>query len=192
MTYNTLILNPSYQPVKIFSLNKTITMLYNKEIETLVEWDDVNQKYIKLEYNKEVSNYSKTYVYKIPIIAKFTIKHPNPKRKKIYFNKEALLLRDNFKCCYCGKQFDKKEDLEIEHIMPQSRGGATNFLNCVCACRNCNSFKSDKTPEEAGMKLLVKPFIPDSMLLLKKKFSRRSFIHESWYKYLTQNAQILI
>jgi hypothetical protein len=58
---------------------------------------------------------------------------------------------DAWQCVYCGREGD---DLTIDHVQPQSRGGATSFENSLTACRSCNSRKGDRTPEEAGMPLL--------------------------------------
>ena len=63
-------------------------------------------------------------------------------------------------CLYCGRQFSPN-DLTRDHIIPASRGGGSIWENCVTACRNCNQYKDDRTPEEAGMKLLALPYIPN-------------------------------
>lgn len=58
------------------------------------------------------------------------------------------------RCCYCGKE---GVELEIEHIVPRSRQGKDNWGNLTLACKECNDNKRNRTPEEAGMTLLVKP-----------------------------------
>jgi 5-methylcytosine-specific restriction endonuclease McrA len=74
--------------------------------------------------------------------------------------KDMLLVRDRFICAYCGEKF-RERDLEIEHIIPQSRGGKNTWMNLVAACRCCNHRKDDRTPEEAGMELLYLPYVPN-------------------------------
>ena len=59
-------------------------------------------------------------------------------------------------CMYCGKS-SSGEGLELEHVIPRSRGGKNEWVNLVSACRKCNSRKGDRTPEEAGMPLLRRP-----------------------------------
>lgn len=61
--------------------------------------------------------------------------------------RRQVLERDNYTCVYCGK---KSEYLEVDHVLPRSRGGLDTLDNLVCACRSCNRSKSDKTPEEWG------------------------------------------
>ena len=41
------------------------------------------------------------------------------------------------KCAYCGST----ENLTIDHIVPQSKGGIDFTKNVVCACHNCNQSK---------------------------------------------------
>lgn len=51
--------------------------------------------------------------------------------------REEIKRRDGYKCIYCGST----EDLTIDHVVPQCKGGATNSANCVTACRSCNLAK---------------------------------------------------
>ncbi|HRK47439.1 MAG TPA: HNH endonuclease [Nocardioides sp.] len=44
--------------------------------------------------------------------------------------------------------------------MPQSRGGASTWLNAVAACAPCNHRKANRTPVEAGLKLRLVPYAP--------------------------------
>ena len=50
--------------------------------------------------------------------------------------------------------------LTIDHVLPQSRGGAWAWTNLVAACPACNAAKANRTPEEAGMALLRQPGKP--------------------------------
>jgi 5-methylcytosine-specific restriction endonuclease McrA len=57
---------------------------------------------------------------------------------------------------YCGSN----KNLTIDHVLPKSRGGSNRWTNLVTCCTNCNRKKGDKTPQEAGMTLIVKPYEP--------------------------------
>lgn len=75
------------------------------------------------------------------------------------------------RCCYCDEE---DIPLEIEHIKPKSRGGTDTWNNLTLACRECNERKNNKTPEEAGMKLIVKP---------------KNFISTNIFRYASQTQQ---
>lgn len=51
----------------------------------------------------------------------------------------AVWNRDGGKCCICGKN----QNLEFDHIIPLSKGGATTFRNLQLLCKSCNAIKSD-------------------------------------------------
>lgn len=84
----------------------------------------------------------------------------SPRRGSPRLEKSGLLRRDRYTCAYCGGVF-KACDLQMEHIIPESRNGPTSWMNLVAACGTCNSLKADKTPEEAKMKLLYLPYVPN-------------------------------
>ncbi|WP_298705663.1 HNH endonuclease [uncultured Variovorax sp.] len=73
--------------------------------------------------------------------------------------RRKLFARDRNVCAYCGQRF-REQDLTCEHIIPESRGGEFSFMNLVSACKLCNSVKSARTPEEAGMPLIYLPYVP--------------------------------
>ncbi len=72
----------------------------------------------------------------------------------------TLFQRDRNLCLYCGTQFPANR-LTRDHIVPVSRGGLSIWENCVTACERCNHRKADRTPEQANMKLLAVPYIPN-------------------------------
>ena len=88
-------------------------------------------------------------------------------RAGVAFTKRNVLVRDGFRCAYCGSPRDR---LSIDHIIPRSRGGRTTFENCVTACKACNLKKGGRTPSEAGMYLRVKAFQPTISEFLRLKF----------------------
>ena len=68
-------------------------------------------------------------------------------------------MRDNHTCQYRGA-VQVKMKLNLDHVMPRSRGGEHSWTNVVTSCIPCNTAKGDKTPEEAGMPLLTLPRQP--------------------------------
>jgi len=64
-----------------------------------------------------------------------------------YHVREYLLEKWDRKCAYCGKT---DVPLEIEHIVPKSKGGSDRVSNLTISCHDCNQKKGDKTAEEVG------------------------------------------
>jgi 5-methylcytosine-specific restriction endonuclease McrA len=50
--------------------------------------------------------------------------------------------RDKYTCYYCGR-ICRKEEIEVDHLIPRSRGGKDNLDNLVTACHGCNQAKGD-------------------------------------------------
>jgi 5-methylcytosine-specific restriction endonuclease McrA len=64
-----------------------------------------------------------------------------------YEVREYLLEKWGRKCAYCGKT---GVPLEVEHIVPRSRGGSSKVSNLTLACHDCNQEKGTLTAEEFG------------------------------------------
>lgn len=62
-----------------------------------------------------------------------------PISKKLRFE---VFKRDFFTCTYCGNK-PPKIVLEVDHLLPVSRGGKNNIDNLVCSCFDCNRGKSN-------------------------------------------------
>lgn len=74
--------------------------------------------------------------------------------------RRELYHRDSGLCMYCGTSLRYRE-MQFEHIVPRSRGGPHTWDNVTAACGPCNHRKAARTPEEAGMRLLALPFVPN-------------------------------
>lgn len=62
-----------------------------------------------------------------------------------------VLMRDDFRCRYCGLSMNEGAILHVDHVIPQSKGGPTTMENLVTACMDCNLGKSDKDLLTASM-----------------------------------------
>jgi 5-methylcytosine-specific restriction endonuclease McrA len=71
------------------------------------------------------------------------------------WSRAGVLVRDGRRCGYC-----RGAASTIDHVLPRSRGGGNEWANTVAACGRCNNRKGDRTPSEARMPLLVRPFAP--------------------------------
>lgn len=59
------------------------------------------------------------------------------------------LFADAVDCPYCRKAMDPREKT-LDHVIPVSRGGAHSITNVTVCCRQCNTVKHARTPEEMG------------------------------------------
>jgi 5-methylcytosine-specific restriction endonuclease McrA len=87
-----------------------------------------------------------------------------------YEVKEYLLEKWGRKCAYCGKN---NIPLEIEHIVPKSRGGTDRISNLTLTCNNCNTKKGNMTADEFGypevQKQALKPLTDAAVLNSTRK-----------------------
>jgi len=102
--------------------------------------------------------------------------------REIKYTRQSIFERDRFICQYCGKKF-KRNELEVEHVIPRAQGGKSIWSNVVAACNSCNSKKRDRTPEEAGMKLLKKPHEPKWYGPFEK-LKNKPHIRPSWKVFM--------
>jgi len=75
------------------------------------------------------------------------------------FSRRNIYLRDRNQCQFCGKKL-KTEELNLDHVIPKSKGGGMTWTNIVLSCIKCNDKKRNRTPEQAGMRLIRKPTVP--------------------------------
>jgi 5-methylcytosine-specific restriction endonuclease McrA len=116
-----------------------------------------------------------------------------PKRH-VRFSRFNIFARDRNTCQYCGRIFPRSE-LNLDHVVPRAHGGTSIWENVVCSCLPCNRRKGGRSPEEAGMGLLRKPFRPQWTPFMLETFSMRRY-HE-WLPFLSTvdaaywNAELL-
>jgi 5-methylcytosine-specific restriction endonuclease McrA len=103
-----------------------------------------------------------------------------PKRH-VRFSRLNIFLRDKNTCQYCGRAFPRKS-LNIDHVIPRSRGGYSTWENVVCSCHECNRKKGGRTPGEARMKLIRPPRKPRWTPYLGLRFESRHY--KEWVPFL--------
>lgn len=86
-------------------------------------------------------------------------RYDRTRRPTIRLTRQNVMLRDAHQCQYCSRQ-PKVSELNIDHVVPRSRGGQDSWENLVTACRVCNLRKGRRTPDEASMRLLRTPSKP--------------------------------
>ena len=101
--------------------------------------------------------------------------------KGISLSRHNVMRRDHFQCQYCGST----KHLTIDHLLPRSRGGQSNWLNLVTACTRCNSLKGNRTPGEAGMTLLQTPRKPTLTSFLSLQAES---LDQNWHPFLKADS----
>jgi len=133
-----LVLNASLERLHYVPLRRAVMLLLTKKAE-IVEASGRRLRGESIELEEPLVIRLLRYVF-VPF------RSPHATRRKI-------LQRDG-RCQYCG---DTVGPLTVDHLQPRSRGGPTTWENCVAACLPCNQRKGDRTPKEAGMRLLCGP-----------------------------------
>jgi 5-methylcytosine-specific restriction endonuclease McrA len=86
----------------------------------------------------------------------------NPyKHGKVALSNKTLFGRDRYICAYCGGHFPNYHHISRDHIVPKFLGGENTWMNCVTACKECNSKKGHKTLKQSRMELQYLPYVPN-------------------------------
>ena len=101
--------------------------------------------YIKTSYKVDVEEACFSYAYE-------DIENRNRQLADIGFEctlrqyhiREEIMERDNYTCQICGKYMPEEIGLQIDHIIPVSKGGKTVRSNLRVLCSKCNGSKSNK------------------------------------------------
>lgn len=160
---NVLVLNQDYQPLSVCNVKKSMLLLLLEKAEMLHDHPVKKIRTIRMEFG-------------FPTVIRLR-KYARIPCKNIVLSRRNILKRDNNRCLYCNS----KESLTIDHVIPKSRGGGDTWENLVTACTLCNHKKGNKSPREAGMNLLAKPFRPNHIIYLRDFYGN---VHESWKPYL--------
>lgn len=185
-----LVLNRKFSAIQITDWRRALTLLYLDRAQVVDEeyrtynfedWRELSQ-YIKNHPNGFV--HTPTFRIAIPevIALKFYDKLPDTEVK---FTRRNIYEHYRYRCCYCGKKFPSSK-LNLDHIIPRSRGGRTDWTNVVTACISCNLRKSNQLPKETEMKLLTKPSKPKWWGSCSLVFRVAIKTKTSWQKFIDQ------
>jgi 5-methylcytosine-specific restriction endonuclease McrA len=140
-----LLLNSSFEPLKVISWQRAVTLFFCGKVEVIEEYDR--------------AIHSVSIAIKAPAVVRL-LKYARIGRKAPPLSRTNVLARDNFECQYCAKPLSSKE-ATLDHVVPRSQGGKTTWENIVCCCPHCNRKKGGRTPSEARMLLRTIPLRPD-------------------------------
>ena len=154
----TLKLDAAWNPIEIIDSHKGFKMCYSGRANMVTE-------------------YSQDYPFPAVIVLKNYVRS---RFMSYNCNRRNVVWRDKNICQYCGNKLTFSE-LTMDHVIPKSRGGEKSWNNIVASCKKCNSKKGDRTPEEARMPLIKKPFVPRwSIQILLRGFC----VPEEWEDFI--------
>ena len=191
MTTQVLKLNAAYVPIGIYDWKDAIVDWTNGKIEIVEEYDKV----IYEKYDEHLNDFST--VIKMPAVVRLTHFVAPKKKLKFYkaFTRRHVWERDGGICQYCGDEVSLRE-FTYDHVKPKSQGGPATWKNIVCSCVVCNRKKANRTPEQAGMKLIKRPVAPKtaddylSGMINRVKAVTHMTSNEKWMNYLYWNTEI--
>lgn len=145
MTTSVLLLNSSYEPLRLVSIRRAIVLLLQSKAEVIEATEQrLRAQGISLD---------------IPLVIRLVRYVAIPRFRRLPCTRRTVLIRDRETCQYCGAQPGRGK-LTLDHVLPKARGGSTEWTNVVTACSDCNHRKANRTPEEAGLTLRVTPRQP--------------------------------
>lgn len=171
-----LLLNSDFTPLHFISDFDAITLYYKGRAEIISGVDGSPSVWDETFSSPSTS-------IQVPATMRL-LKRVHKKWRQPRFRKKVLFNRDGWKCQFCSLKLNW-ETVTIDHVVPSSRGGGTSWSNCVTACKSCNKRKSNRTPDEAGMRLLSRPEPPSSLHFWD--VMKSDVWHDDWAIYLPKD-----
>jgi len=176
-----LVLNRSYLPVHVTSVRRALSLLY-QDVAHAIDHEyrtfDFQSWAALAPIDEVVGLVSRAMRVPRVIVLRAYDRLP---RRHVRFSRYNVFVRDHNRCQYCARQLPRAE-LNLDHVLPRSRGGGSIWENVVCSCHRCNRLKGGRTPIEAGMRLLREPFRPQWTPFMAEAFRQRR--HEAWGPFL--------
>jgi len=146
----TLVLNASFEPLSTVSLRRAVVLVMQDKAVVEQSHPGLRVRASSLELP-------------VPQVIRLRRYVRVPFRQRAPWSRRGVLVRDRHRCAYCGRRATT-----VDHVVPRAQGGTDTWLNTVAACAADNHRKAARTPAEAGMTLVAKPFEPtpaDALLL---------------------------
>jgi 5-methylcytosine-specific restriction endonuclease McrA len=139
-----LVLNASYEPINVCAARRAIILV----LKGVAAAEELSA--LKVQ--------SARAVLTLPSVIRLLEYRRIPHQNRA-LSRKNILMRDRYTCQYCHHTLPSSE-LTLDHVIPRSRAGESTWENLVACCHACNNRKGNRTPEEAGMKLvrLPRPF----------------------------------
>jgi 5-methylcytosine-specific restriction endonuclease McrA len=139
-----LVLNATFEPINVCTVRRAVVLLLKEKAEVIERGD--------WQLHSATRTMSRPLV--IRLVTYVHIPRDTHRRK---ITRRAVFARDNWTCQYCGA----RSNLTVDHVVPRSKGGSSNWENIVASCAPCNRRKGNALPRQAGMRLFKQPKTPN-------------------------------
>jgi 5-methylcytosine-specific restriction endonuclease McrA len=183
-TRRCLVLNSDYTPLSTYPLSivsgqEAVRAVYRGRAFVVDEWPETFR-----------SPSTEIHVPKVVALHEYAPINATPK-----FCRRNILLRDRYRCQYCGQRFSS-HDLTFEHVVPRTMGGKTTWENILTACVPCNTKKGSRPANWSGsrgggMRPLKVPRQPTTVQLLRAGLEFLDPVtKETWASWLYWSAEL--
>jgi len=192
LSSSVLVLNKHYAAIRITTVRRAICLLV-KELAEIISVE--NSQYTSYNFDswREMSELRSKYErdhhewircvrfdLAVPRIMRLLFYDRLP-RTAVKFTRRNIYARDRSRCQYCGRKFPTSE-LSLDHVVPRSLGGESNWSNIVCCCVQCNVRKGGRLPQHAGMRLIAEPTKPKRSPVVTLQLNSQRYA--SWKQFL--------
>jgi 5-methylcytosine-specific restriction endonuclease McrA len=188
LSNDVLVLNRNWAALRVITAAEALADLFVGRVEAVDEnyraynfpsWHVLSE--YAHEFEPEGRSFVKTVASAVlvPSVVRL-LRFDRIRRRSVRLSRKNVYLRDNYTCQYTGRKLPASR-LNLDHVIPTSRGGKTTWENLVCCCVEVNMIKGNKTPREAGLKLIRQPKRPDPTELL---FRSHRFRHDTWKHFV--------
>lgn len=176
-----LVLNKNWSALRIVSAAEALADLFVGRVEAIdtdyqaydfTNWTELSA--CAAQFEPDGHDFVRTVraLIRVPAVVRL-LTFDRIRRPTLRLSRKNIYIRDNYTCQYTGVKLPSSE-LNLDHVLPTSRGGKTTWENLVCCSVQVNSRKGNRTPEEAGLKLIRPPRRPDARELLLRARRPRS------------------
>jgi len=167
-----LVLNATYEPINVCTVKRAVVLLLKEKAEMIErsEW----------QLHSASAKMSRPMV--IRLVSYVRIPRDTHRRK---ITRRAVFARDDWTCQYCGS----RSNLTVDHVIPRSKGGSSNWENIVASCAPCNRRKGNTLLRHCDMVLRKVPAAPSPHVFIQVASPT---IPTAWKTYLGLKNEILV
>lgn len=150
MVASVLLLNNTYQPLRLIGLPRALTLVFAGKADV-----------IETRPGRTITSPSRSLPFPSVVCLRRYVHVP---QRHATWSRRGVLLRDRYTCQYCGARLNHR-DATIDHVIPQwlckQTGQPTNtWGNTVACCHACQRRKGGRAIHEAGMRFYNPQFEP--------------------------------